>query len=89
MLLVHLFYRGLAREGVSIAMPISLLSDSNVRAELQAAVDYVWGRVARLIAPDEQPSEHARLVYNALWLAFREGADDPLAERLLHRFFDR
>lgn len=70
-------------------MPISLLSDSNGRTELQASVDYVWERVVRLIAPDEQPSEHARLVYNALWLALRERSDDPLAERLLRRFFDR
>lgn len=71
-------------------MPISLLPNGDIRIQAQAAVDDVWARVARLIEPDQQPREHARLVYNALWLAFRQPCDsEALPDRLLTRFFER
>ena len=68
-------------------MPLSAIEDPVVRDNLQTSIDAAWGRVERLISPEERAREHARLVYNAVWLVTRCKIERDLTAELIRRFF--
>ena len=72
---------------VPVPESLSAVEDLAVREKLQTDIDIAWGRIKPLIRADEQDREHARLVFNAVWLATRAKIEGDFVERLIARFF--
>ncbi len=68
-------------------MPLESIADPVARERLQTCIDEAWSRIKPLLPPDELEREHARLVFNAVWLATRRKPEGNLTEHLIARFF--